>query len=802
MVPGKSLTGRQGTFTTGVPSLGEPTALERSSMDLKGSILIVGDQSGWQSLSPILQRVGCDCEWVGTGGEALERARNRLFDLAIVDVELSEASDVNLLAALRRLNPDLVIITAASPCSLGKALRALETRASASATRPFGTDEGVATVGEEFEMQRLTAESQRSYRTAQREVTERKRVEQALCESEERYSSLFERVPIGLYRTTPTGDIVDANPALVEMLRYPDLRSLLAVNVAELYAHARDRRQELDLLEQEGIVLDHAIQLRRLDGVVIWARDTCRAVQDSDGKVLFYDGSLEDISERRRAEDALRESEAKWRSLVENAPDIIFTVDRDGKILFMNRAPKDLGGAELQRMTVYDCVAPEHHELTRRSLEHVFRTGESVSYEVVGRGHRDTLSWYSTHLGPVGHGDGINSAIMLTRDITDQKRLEERLRQAQKMEAVGRLAGGIAHDFNNLLTVINGYSQMAIGTLPPTVPERQDVEQIYQAGLRAADLTRRLLAFSRRQAAEVQVLSLNELLNGVNQIIRRIIGEDIRLDIRLAPDLGCVRADPAQLEQLMINLAANARDAMPTGGTLTIVTGNTELDESYASTYLEAAPGRYVLLAVHDTGTGIDDQIKEHLFEPFFTTKEVGKGTGLGLAMVYGIVAQVGGSVDVTSRPGQGTTFRIYLPRVDGAVESPPTVTQPVIQRGSETILVVEDDDQVRRVIVRQLDQLGYAVLDVPNGEDALRLCRNLNGPIDLVLADLITPEMSGPEFVERLRATHRDFRVLYMSGYAEGATAYHRALKPGAVLLQKPFAMEALAQKIREMLG
>jgi hypothetical protein len=509
--------------------------------------------------------------------------------------------------------------------------------------------------------------------------------------------------------------------------------------------------------------------------------------------------------QRHQAEAALRASEERFRALVENSSDAVVLVDAEGRITYISGAsPRHLGWQPYQMVgqSIFDFLHPDDREVAfATQVEALQRPGETISAEV-RFGHADG-SWRTMEGFAVNrlNDPSVGGIILNARDVTERRRLEEQLRQAQKMEAVGQLAGGIAHDFNNLLTAILGYTNLMIDEIAKEDPLRQDLEEIKSAGERAAALTRQLLAFSRRQMLQPQAVDLNALVHQLERLLRRLISEDVELVTALAPELPAIKVDPASIEQVLVNLAVNARDAMPTGGRVTIETALVDLDDNYVGTHPSVAPGRYVMLAVSDTGQGMDEGTRARIFEPFFTTKEQGKGSGLGLATVYGIVQQSGGAIWVYSEPGRGTSFKVYLPTTDAAVPARPVVASTdSARKGWETVLLVEDEDAVRALAREVLRRNGYVVLEARHGLDALRLAERHTDPIQLLVTDVVMPHMSGRELADRLAEVRPNMRVLFMSGYTDHA-AMHRHLTPGAAFLQKPFTPETFARKVRSML-
>jgi len=522
---------------------------------------------------------------------------------------------------------------------------------------------------------------------------------------------------------------------------------------------------------------------------------------------MAVDRALRDkaqCAEAARLQEQIRRAKKEWEHIVDTVPDPVLVTDKQFCIKRANRAAARVLGLEFSQLIGQSCYQVVHgrdEPIPECPFQRMLMTGkeECNDFEVPRLGK----VFDATATPFCDSGAQVQGCVEVLRDITERKRLEAQLRQSQKMEAVGQLAGGVAHDFNNLLTAILGYSDLLLARLRDGDRLRKHVQEIKKAGERAASLTRQLLAFSRRQVLVPQVLDLNSVVGNVQKMLRRMIGEDIELATIPASDLGCVRADPGQMEQVIMNLAVNARDAMPEGGKLTIETANVELDESYTRSQIDAMPGSYVMLTVADTGCGMNAETLSHIFEPFYTTKEEGKGTGLGLATVYGIVRQSGGHIAVSSDLGHGTTFKIYLPRVEEGV-APVVPGRAAVQlpRGKETVLLVEDEAIVRDLVREVLQSSGYTVLVASTANEALRIGeRHAPRPIHLMLTDVVMPEMDGPQLAARLARLFPQMKVLYMSGYAETAAARHSKLSLDAPYLAKPFAPEVLARKVLEVL-
>ncbi|RMD94375.1 MAG: PAS domain S-box protein [Calditrichaeota bacterium] len=769
-------------------------------------------------------------------------------------------------------------------------------------------------------------------RSAVRTAMERADAHRKVTQLENRLQRLLERLKVGVFRSTPDGRLIEANPSCLQILGLDSLQQANLINLADFYPSSHDREQFINTVLKQGFVYDQEVQLKRKDGTLIWVSLT-EAVDRRGKNEIYLEGIMEDITQRKQGELALKQSEERYRSLVELSP-IPMGVHHNGILLYANPAAVKLLGAKSEQdligKPVLDFVHPDYKEIATQRVQQLYQQrqqttlieeklvtldGRVIDAEVMGipipyegkeavqvilrdiTEHKRTQnelkrseekfrllienaadmitlldeqgkilfespSVYATLgytpeelLGKsaiefvhpedlpkirkvlqnfintpnkktpyleirIRHKNGtwctieavgknllnapaIHAIVINSRDITDRKKLEEQLYQSQKMEAIGRLAGGIAHDFNNLLTAIIGYGDFMLQSLNPRDPMREDAAEIKKAAEHAASLTRQLLAFSRKQILKPKIINLNTIIRDMGKMLSRIIGEDIELVTQLSPDLASVKADPAQIEQVILNLAINSRDAMPKGGKLIIETRNATLDEEYINTHNAVIPGPYVLLVMSDNGVGMDQDTQDKIFEPFFTTKEIGKGTGLGLATVYGVVKQSGGYIWVYSEPGHGTTFKIYLPRAEEAEqEVEPEKPAVVSLQGTETILVVEDEELLRELARRVLARHGYTVLDASNGGEALLICEKHQGPIHLLLTDVVLPRMNGRELADRLLRLRPQMKVIYMSGYTNDAILENGLLSMETHFIQKPFTADFLAQKVREVLN
>ena len=647
------------------------------------------------------------------------------------------------------------------------------------------------------------------------DISERKRSEEALRQSESELAEAQRLAQIGSWNWdlrknimtwsdehhrifgVQRGDIDVNHDDVVFDFIHPEDREL----VRSMMANTAETREPFSFY----------YRIVRRDGAERIIQSSGSVESDARGRPIRMFGTAQDVTEPRRIEQELRQSEERYRDLVENAHDIIYEHDLDGYYTSINKVGEEITGYSLEeilQLNLADTVAPAYLEKAQEMFRQKL-AGETVTayeLEILSKDGSHVPVEVNTRL--VFH-DGVPVGVQgIARDSTERKRLEEalheseeQLRQSQKLEAIGQLAGGVAHDFNNLLTAINGYSALALRRLGDDHPISSYLEEIKKAGDRAANLTRQLLAFGRKQLLQPLAINLNEIVSDMIKLLKRLIGEDVQLVTKTGANLKQIKADPGQLEQVLVNLVVNARDAMPRGGTVTIETANTQLDGAYASRHVGVNPGEYVMLAISDTGTGMDHDTRSRIFEPFFTTKEKGKGTGLGLSTVYGIVKQSGGNVWVYSEPGKGTTFKVYLPQVEDEVPLLDSKANAIMRRGSETVLLVEDEDMVRNLASQILEETGYRVLAANGGEEAIQLFNAHKEPIHLMITDVVMPKMSGRDVADRLKQTHPETKVLFMSGYTDEAIVHHGIVDSHIAFIQKPFSEVALSQKIREVL-
>jgi PAS domain S-box-containing protein len=635
------------------------------------------------------------------------------------------------------------------------------------------------------------------------DVTGRRLAEQALREREEQLRLLLDSTGEGIYGLDRDGRCTFCNQAAARLLGYEHPEELVGQNMHQLSHHTRPDGSPYPAEECPILRAFHKHEAAHVQDEEFWRADgTSFPVEywsypiRRDGAIIGAVATFMDTTERRRVQEALEDGEALFRKLTEASFDGIALTD-NGVVTTANRGFAEMFGCTLEEVIgrpVLDFVAEESRDAVQRQIA----ADLEGTYELVGQ-RKDGRKIFLEATARMHNTRGRRGRLTALRDLTEKRALENQFHQAQKMEAVGRLAGGVAHDFNNQLTVITAYTHMLLDGLAPDDPQREDLDQINQAAMGAAALTRQLLAFSRQEVIEPKLLDLDEGVRAAQKMLRRLIGEDIEMVTSLTDDPPTVKIDPGQLEQIIMNLAVNARDAMPTGGTLSFETATVSLDDVSARQHWLEGAGCFAVLSVSDTGVGMAEGTRARIFEPFFTTKETGKGTGLGLSTVYGIVKQSGGSIEVESEPGRGATFRIYLPRLNEPAERIMAAGAGLPPRGTETVFLVEDAPAVRTALREILERCGYTVLEAPAGQPALTLAAKRREPIQLLLTDVVMPGMSGRELAERFTRLHPEAKVLYMSGYTDDAAVRHGVRRAETAYVQKPFSPDTLARKVRD---
>jgi len=651
--------------------------------------------------------------------------------------------------------------------------------------------------------------SWRRWREADSEIVRRERAEESLRESEEAYRQIVEQANDIIYKTDAQGRFRFCSPMVTEVLGYSSDELTNGHYLDLVRPDCREEVRQFYVRQFRERVPNtyHEFPALRKDGQEVLIGQKVRLVIER-GQLVGFQAVARDMTEHRRTEEAVRQM-TEYRNLFQLANDAILVLDADdGAVLDVNDK-----ACEVYDIPRTEFIGRKVHELTKDAdlatrclsqmrLEDKFKEFETVHLRSDGSELHLLIS--PSLIEYQGH----RAILSINRDITETKRaeaerlqLEQQLRQSQKLDSIGQLAGGIAHDFNNLLTAITGYSDLTLRRLEADSPIRSNVEEIKKAGLRAASLTRQLLAFSRQQILQPMLLDLNFVVADMDKMLRRLIGEDIDLLTIFEPKLAQVKADPGQMEQVIMNLVVNARDAVRGGGKITIETGHAYLDEAYTNSHFSVEPGHYVRLVISDTGCGMDAETMKHIFEPFFTTKEVGKGTGLGLSTVYGIVKQSGGNIWVYSEVDKGTTFKVFLPQAHQVAKTEEAREEVELPRGHETILLVEDEEVVRNLAREVLQQQGYQVIVATDGIDGLRACKEFSGSVDLTITDVVMPFMSGRELASELQTWRPEMKMLFMSGYTDDAIVRHGILDEHLSFIQKPFTPDALVLKAREVL-
>jgi len=754
----------------------------------KPVILVVdNDDAGRDTTVKMIRKAGFPVMEAASGIETLEKACAGP-GLMVLEVDLPDMSGFEICRKIKE-NPATahipVLHLSATSLDDQSKVKGLNCGADAYLTQPVELSVLIATINALLRM---------------------KQAEEKMACLAHQWQSTFDAVKDAIFILDADQRIVRTNQAAEDLFQRP-ADAMSGRHCWEIVHGTTEPIPECPLLRGRQSLQRETRELRMGE---FWFEVTVDPILDAENRLTGVVHIMSDITERKQAEEKIRQSEESYRNIFQNAQVGLFrTRISDGKILESNDQLARMFGYNNREEFIAEYATWKNYVdpgTRERMLEQIHQNGFIENFEARFYRKDRSIFWarYSARLYPEqGWIEGV------AQDITEHKRVEEeraklqeQLQQAQKLESIGRLAGGVAHDFNNMLSVVLGYGEIILGDLHQEDPLRDKVQEMVNAGQRAKALTSQLLAFSRKQTLQPQVLDLNNQIRNTEKMLRRLLAEDIELSLIMAKDLPRVLFDPGQLDQVIINLAANARDAMPKGGRLLIETSVVHLDEAYAAAHHEINPGKYVMLAFTDTGYGMDQETLSRVFEPFFTTKEKGKGTGLGLSTVYGIVKQSGGHIWVYSEPGNGTTFKVYLPPTEAKPKTQAEIVISPAPSGGEHILVVEDELSVRNLMKMLFSSLGYTVTVAANGDEALRLVEKMGVKPDLVITDVVMPKMSGKELIDRLRKTYPHLKALFMSGYTDNAIVHHGVLDPDTPFIQKPFNIQEIGKKVREVLG
>lgn len=767
-------------------------------MPSPSKILVVDDEERIRkSLSGLLQDNGYEVVTAGNGLECLQIMSAQDFDLVILDIVMPEMSGIEVLQKIKEKYKDTEVIIITGYADKEKAIATFRLNAYDFIEKPFESREILNTIAHCLNQLEM------------RKEIEKKTLD--LARAEEKYRDLYENAPDMYHSIDKDGYIIEVNQTEVNALGYSK-EELIGRHLTDIFTKDSKKEFEKDfpVLLKKGSLSGLERQVIRKDGGVIDVSINVSAVHDEKGEPIKTRAIMRDITEKKRMENDLASEKERLLVTLRSIGDGVITTDTTGKIILMNKVAEELIGWTQEEAVgnphseVFHIINEKTRKVPEDPIARVIRTGLIVGLAnhtvLIARDGTERIIADSG--APIKNKDGnIIGVVLVFRDITERRKIEEELQKASKLESIGILAGGIAHEFNNLLTTIIGYGKLLNEEIKKDDPLRHNVDLILASSERAANLTKGLLAFSREQIINPEPVRINRIIKNVEKLLLMVIGEDIELRTTLTDEDAVIMADSGQIEQVLINLATNARDAMPDGGCLTVSGELVELDEGFLKTHNIGKPGRYTLISATDTGAGMDKKIMEKIFEPFFTTKEVGRGTGLGLSIVYGIIEQHNGYINVYSELGKGTTFKIYLPIIKSDVKETESAVSTALTGGTETVLVAEDNEEVRNLIKNILQKSGYKVIEAVDGEDAINKLAEDKDKIQLLIFDVIMPKKSGKEAYEEIKKIRPDIKALFTSGYAADIIERKGFLDEGFNFIPKPISPRELLKKVREIL-